>query len=99
MSSSPQMLEPEESTRWRFSDVELGELDPEDMDVLGLTLGVRSHGRRRDGVLKLKLMLKISLGRRFLRAILTGLLASGFASFSMIGTGCFAAGIARGGMS
>jgi hypothetical protein len=98
MSSPPQMLEPEESTRWRFSDVELDGLDS-DMNVLGLMLGVRSHGRRRDGVLKLKLRLKISLGRRFLRAILTGLLASGFASFSMIGTGCFAAGIAIGGMS
>jgi hypothetical protein len=57
--------------RWRLNDPpgdELGESESDEMDVRGLIWGVWSDGRRRDGVLKLKLMLKISLGCSGLRS-------------------------------
>jgi hypothetical protein len=45
------------------SGVGVGEIGSGDIDARGLIWGVWSERRRRDGVLKLKLMLKMSLGR------------------------------------
>jgi hypothetical protein len=57
---------------WRFQDSSVGcvdEEEEEDMDVRGLICGVWEPAGRRDGVLKLKERLKISLGRRFLQRL------------------------------
>jgi len=66
--------EPEESTRCRLrasSVGEVGKSEPEEKEDRGLIGGVRSDGRRRESALKLNFMLKISLGRRFLRILAT----------------------------
>ena len=70
-SSASVVFVPEESTRWRFSDVIVG-AHSDDIDDRGLICGVRSDGRLREGVAKLKLMLKISDGRRFRRTGMSG---------------------------
>jgi hypothetical protein len=44
--------------------VKVGKPESDEMDVRGLIWGVWSDGRRRDDALKLKFMLKTSLGRR-----------------------------------
>lgn len=64
-----------ESTRWRFSGVDV---NSDDMEVLGLIWGVRSCDLRRDGVAKLNAILKISLGRLLLIFGFDIALTSGF---------------------
>lgn len=67
---------PDESMRWRLTgssmddiDDAASEKDAEEKEDRGLISGVRSERLRREGALKLKFMLKISLGRRFLRMV------------------------------
>ncbi len=64
--------------RWRLAgssmdddsdDAAASEKDAEEKEDRGLISGVRSERLRREGALKLKFMLKISLGRRFLRMV------------------------------